>query len=327
MVTRSCINCNAQLNIVPEMTAFACGHCGLPLFVDRHGGGIVLQRQGVRPRPTNTTAPSPISTNSNQLKRLQEELAKAEKERGTALTRAGAQGIGWVLVITALSAFIVGWWAIGVFLLALWPQHVHAEKKKREVNAAFDSRMGQLRFDINKLTRMDLPFPITESVPSPKPAIHQSLANQPSFASRNPYRISNALTAGGGFLAGMATGIVASNTTANSGSKPVLAGSNATQDDRIQWGMFDSSIDTAIRDLNVSHEDAVRADAAADEVVAQTSLGVDSEQQFNQDLSKFTEPVHPDPADIGQCRVDDSISDDAEPVDSDSDSNYDESSD
>lgn len=162
MNTVACINCNAPLNIVPEMNRFACGHCGFPLEVLRSGSEVSLTRYTVRPPVANkqstiaaSAAPS-LSEEHRALESLQEELAtvQATKAKQVAESSSG-WGLFWVFAVTVLFAFESGAAAVVVLFLGLWIWNDHAEGKKKLVSAKFDDQLASLSLSILRHPRCD----------------------------------------------------------------------------------------------------------------------------------------------------------------------------
>lgn len=145
MTLVACINCKAQLNIVSEMEAFECGHCGLPLQVVRDQDSVTLKRQGrTLPTPAHFETRLQVTLQEDPvLVRLRSEVESAFTVSASAAKAEEGKGFGWVIGATVISAFVVGWWAILVFVVAGVVWATKMEKRKKIIIGAHAPRIAQ----------------------------------------------------------------------------------------------------------------------------------------------------------------------------------------
>jgi DNA-directed RNA polymerase subunit RPC12/RpoP len=119
VLTLSCVNCGAPLEIGPELEAFACSYCGTAQQVERRGGIVALKRvetaiKAVQ-RGTDRTAAELA------LVRLAREIAEAEANRELAIeitskkvasARNGRLGLAIVM-------YIVSFWLVMMLFVTL----------------------------------------------------------------------------------------------------------------------------------------------------------------------------------------------------------------
>ena len=122
-ITLKCPSCAANLDITPDITAFACGYCGTQQMVQRRGGSVSLKLIGeaiARVQLGTDRTASELA-----IRRIREELVAVEAERNRLeLAYAGGDTITgyWIigfiifLCVTISQVFIQEW--LGAFLAA-----------------------------------------------------------------------------------------------------------------------------------------------------------------------------------------------------------------
>lgn len=89
-IALNCASCGSNLDIKPEMNAFACGYCGVSPVVERSGGTVSLHLigdaiRGVQAGTDRTAAELALKRLGGELETLQNETSLLNKQKSADL--------------------------------------------------------------------------------------------------------------------------------------------------------------------------------------------------------------------------------------------------
>jgi hypothetical protein len=142
-------SCGAPLDVFRDMDAFACGHCGATVQVQRRGGTVALRGvekaiERVREGPDRTAAELALVRYRREL----EELCVRRDELEAEIVRqtpSFAQAIIWSVLV----------WPFAVIIVPVYVSRSRKAQKRRDTELAqFDRRIAQVRSRISEKTEI-----------------------------------------------------------------------------------------------------------------------------------------------------------------------------